>query len=70
MGAVRRTPNGFKFIRISSHNPMNIKEWSAEIIFEDIDILSHPNNKVRKLQQLEKMPSDGSAILLNWLGHM
>ena len=43
MGAVGKTPNGFKFIRISSHTPKNIQEGSAEIICEDIDILSHPN---------------------------
>ena len=44
MVAVGKTPNGFKFIRISSHTPKNIQEGSAEIIYEDIDILSHPNN--------------------------
>ena len=42
MSAVRKTPNGFKSIRISSHTPKNIQEGSAEIICEDIDILSHP----------------------------
>ena len=43
MRAVGKTPNGFKSIRISSHTPKNIQEGSAEIICEDIDILSNPN---------------------------
>ena len=43
MGAVGKTPNGFKFIRISSHTPKNIQEGSAEIISEGIDILSNPS---------------------------
>ena len=30
------------FIRTSSHTRKNIQEVSAEIIFQDIDILSHP----------------------------
>ena len=51
MGAVGKTPNGFKFIRISSHTPKNIQEGSAEIICEDIDILSHPNETSLKLPQ-------------------
>ena len=42
MVAVGKTPNGLKFIRISSHTPKNILEGIAEIICEDIDILSHP----------------------------
>ena len=42
MGAVGKTPNRFKFIRISSHTPKNIQEGIADIICEDIDILSHP----------------------------
>ena len=42
MGAVGYTSNGFKFIRISSCTYKNIQEGSAEIICEDIDILSHP----------------------------
>ena len=42
MGTVGTTPNGFKFIRISSPTPKNIQEGSAEIICEDIEILSHP----------------------------
>ena len=36
-------PNGFKFIRISSHTPKNIQEGIAEMICEDSDILSHCN---------------------------
>ena len=44
MRAVGKTPNEFKFIRIPSHNPKNIQEGSAEIICEDIDILSHPKD--------------------------
>ena len=28
---------------MSSHTPKNIQEGSAEIIYEDIGILSHPN---------------------------
>ena len=44
MHAVGKTPNGFKFIMISSHTTKNIQEGSAEIICEDIDILSHPTN--------------------------
>ena len=43
MRAVGKTPNGFKSIRISSHTPKNIQEGSAEIICEDIDILSNPS---------------------------
>ena len=42
MGAVGYTSNGFKFIR-TSQTPKNIQEGSAEIICEDIDILSHPS---------------------------
>ena len=42
MGAVGKTPIGFKFIRISSHTPKKIQEGSAEIICEDIDTLSPP----------------------------
>ena len=42
MRAVGKTPNGFKSIRISSHTHKNIQEGSAEIICEDIDILSNP----------------------------
>ena len=42
MSAVGKTPIGFKFIRISSHTTKNIQEVIAEIIFQDIDILSHP----------------------------
>ena len=42
MRAVGKTPNEFKFIRIPSHNPKNIQVGSAEIICEDIDILSNP----------------------------
>ena len=45
MSAVGKTPIGLKFIRISSHTPKNIQEVIAEIIFQDIDILSHPNAK-------------------------
>ena len=45
MRAVGKTPNGFKSIRISSHTPKNIQEGSAEIICEDIDILSNPNEE-------------------------
>ena len=41
MGAVGKTPNGFKFIKISSHTTKSIQEGSAKIICEDIDILSH-----------------------------
>ena len=44
MRAVGKTPNGFKSIRISSHTPKNIQEGSAEIICEDIDILSNPSH--------------------------
>ena len=44
MRAVGKTPNGFKSIRISSHTPKNIQEGSAEIICEDIDILSNPTH--------------------------
>ena len=40
-GAVGKTTNGFKFIRISSHTPKNIQEGSDDIICEDNDILSH-----------------------------
>ena len=43
MRAVGKTPNGFNFIRISSYTPKNIQEGSAEIICEDINILSNPN---------------------------
>ena len=42
MSAVGKTPIGLKFIRISSHTPKNNLEGIAEIICEDIDILSHP----------------------------
>ena len=42
MSAVGDTPNGLEFIRISSHIPKNIQEGSADIIFENNDILSHP----------------------------
>ena len=42
MSAVGETPNGLEFIRISSHIPKNIQEGSADIIFENNDILSHP----------------------------
>ena len=42
MGAVGKTPNRFEFIGITSHTPKNIQEGSAQIICEDIDILSHP----------------------------
>ena len=35
-------PIALEFIRISSHTPKNILEGIAEIICEDIDILSHP----------------------------
>ena len=44
MSAVGKTSFGLKFIRISSHTPKNIQEMSAENIWEDIDILSHPIN--------------------------
>ena len=44
MRAVGKTPNEFKFIRIPSHNPKNIQVGSAEIICEDIDILSNPKD--------------------------
>ena len=40
-----KTPNRFKFIGITSHTPKNIQEGSAEIICEDINILSHPTLK-------------------------
>ena len=50
MRAVGKTPNGFKSIRISSHTPKNIQEGSAEIICEDIDILSNP--KILRLSLL------------------
>ena len=43
MSAVGKTPIVLKFIRISSHTPKNIQEGIADIICEDIDILSHPN---------------------------
>ena len=43
MSAVGKTPIGLKFIRISAHTPKNFLEGIAEIICEDIDILSHPN---------------------------
>ena len=43
MSTVGETPNGLEFIRISSHIPKNIQEGSADIIFENNDILSHPN---------------------------
>ena len=42
MNAVGKTPIGLKFIKISSHTPKNIQEGIADIICEDIDILSHP----------------------------
>ena len=42
MRAVGKSPNGFKFIRMPSQTPKNIQEGSAEIICEDIDILSNP----------------------------
>ena len=45
MSAVGKTPIGLKFIRISSHTPKNIQEGIADIICEDIDILSHRNNQ-------------------------
>ena len=50
MRAVGKTPNEFKFIRIPSHNPKNIQVGSAEIICEDIDILSHPNVRLTQAQ--------------------
>ena len=53
MRAVGKTPNEFKFIRIPSHNPKNIQVGSAEIICEDIDILSNP--KVRSSGQIGNM---------------
>ena len=43
MSAVGKTQIGLRFNRISSHTPKNIQEGSAEIICEDIDILSHPS---------------------------
>ena len=42
MSAVGKTPNGLELIRIPSPSPTNIQEGSAEIICEDIDILSNP----------------------------
>ena len=42
-GVVGYTSDGFKFTRISSYTPKDIQDRSAEIICEDIDILSHPN---------------------------
>ena len=45
MSAVGETPNGLEFIRISSHIPKNIQEGSADIIFENNDILSHPKTR-------------------------
>ena len=42
MSAVGETSNELEFIRISSHIPKNIQEGSADIIFENNDILSHP----------------------------
>ena len=50
MSAVGKTPIGLKFIRISSHTPKNIQEVIAEIIFQDIDILSHPNALTNKIK--------------------
>ena len=43
MSAVGETPNRLEFISISSHIPKNIQEGSADIIFGNNDILSHPN---------------------------
>ena len=52
MSAVGETPNGLEFIRISSHIPKNIQEGSADIIFENNDILSHPSQPhFRKLNR-------------------
>ena len=53
MSAVGETPNGLEFIRISSHIPKNIQEGSADIIFENNDILSHPNHKFVELCQIK-----------------
>ena len=50
MGAVGYTSNGLTSIRISSYTPKNIQEGIAEIICEDIDILSHPIVNCRPLQ--------------------
>ena len=54
MRAVGKTPNEFKFIRIPSHNPKNIQVGSAEIICEDIDILSNPNLSLQKKNYLDR----------------
>ena len=56
MSAVGETPNGLEFIRISSHIPKNIQEGSADIIFENNDILSHPNKLCTERQFLEHNP--------------
>ena len=53
MSAVGETPNGLEFIRISSHIPKNIQEGIADIIFENNDILSHPNHKFVELCQIK-----------------
>ena len=60
MSAVGKTPIGLKFNRISSHTPKNIQEGIADIICEDIDILSHPKasaryvrNKVEELKDAQ-----------------
>ena len=45
MSAVGKTPIGLKFIRISSHTLKNIQEGIANIICEEIDILSHPKHE-------------------------
>ena len=42
MSSVGKTPIGLEFIRIL-FTPKNIQEVIAEIIFQDIDILSHPS---------------------------
>ena len=50
ISAVGKTPIGLEFIRISSHTSKNIQEGIAEIIFQDIDILSHPSSRWLLLQ--------------------
>ena len=57
MSAVGETPNGLEFIRISSHIPKNIQEGSADIFFDNNDILSHP---IPYLDQ----KNDGSRFLV------
>ena len=64
MSAVGETPNGLEFIWISSHISKNIQEGSADIIFENIDILSHPIDEYLVHKSFKKKDFLGKILFM------